>query len=166
MKPIVFVLLISELVFDFNQASAPSDDIVLFDFFSAASIDGQDALSPNNSTSLNLLNLSDQYEINNSSSNWTNSPEASSGPSANHAIGNQTNNHQNMINEPNSAKSNFKLKKQKLFFGKKLLLWKRNVNRGYGAFLMLCEPDVTCVTPQTKLGNQIRNLHSKLFVTN
>lgn len=128
MKSFVLFLFI-KLVCDFSQVYANNEDI-LFDLFSS-NIDNdnqEDFSSINNSTT--MISLVDQSGIANSSNA---SLIANNNPSF--VLNNLT---YPISYEPSLIKTNFKLKKQKLFFGKKLLLWKRNTQRGYGAFLMLC----------------------------
>lgn len=118
------LLLLAELIVDLIRASSNNEDI-LFDFFSP-NVDSDNSevlpsLSGQNSSSPDPFEaLSSFAAINGSGLNSSN------------ALNNLTN------ASSDSIKTSFKLKKQKLFFGKKLLLWKRNTNRGYGAFLMLC----------------------------
>lgn len=127
MKLPVFLLLLAELMADFVRASSNNEDI-LFDFFSPnADSENSEVLSNGHNSS-----SPDQFETSISSSAVIN------GPNGLNALNNLTS------MDPNSIKTNFKLKKQKLFFGKKLLLWKRNTNRGYGAFLMLCGKFSSC----------------------
>lgn len=123
------LLLLAELLVDLIRASSNNEDI-LFDFFSpnADSDVNSEVLTP-----LNGQNHSspDPFE------SAINSFATINGVNA--VSVNSTNTLNNLTNpSSDSIKTNFKLKKQKLFFGKKLLLWKRNTNRGYGAFLMLC----------------------------
>ena len=101
------------------RASSNNEDI-LFDFFPPNMDSDNTEVQPSNGHN----SSSDQFEALNGSATIN---------GTNYALNNLTS-----PPDPNFIKSNFKLKKQKLFFGKKLLLWKRNTNRGYGAFLMLC----------------------------
>ena len=110
----LFIFLFSSyLIINFIQISCTNDDI-LFDLL-PSNIDNQEVLLSINSST------ADQFEITNSTTN------------SSHVLSNLA-----YPLDQTAIKANFKLKKQKLIFGKKLLLWKRNTNRGYGAFLMLC----------------------------
>lgn len=117
---LVFFMLVGLKVI---RAASNNEDI-LFDFFSSNMESDNTEVQP---SSGHNSSVGDQFET------LGGSAALNGSTNTNYALNNLTS------SEPNSIlKTNFKLKKQKLFFGKKLLLWKRNTNRGYGAFLMLC----------------------------
>lgn len=139
MKSSLLYLLI-RLAIGIFRVSCNNEEILL-DLFSSSSIDNdpyhenQEIASINNNST-----LSEPIDYNINSYNLNKSNNLSNQMNLNPNSTSISNLTKYQINDPPFIKTNgnLKLKKQKLFFGKKLLLWKLNTNRGYGAFLMLC----------------------------
>ena len=128
--PLVLFVLVQLAVI---RASSNNEDI-LFDFF-APNVDSENV----------------EVLANGQNSSSPDQFETSSGSAAINGLNGSNSALSNWTSDPQAIKTNFKLKKQKLFFGKKLLLWKRNTNRGYGAFLMLCGKWPVCVTSNQRM---------------